>query len=93
MDHNQEARMFQSHVIEIDGKFVGAAIAYSGKFRFVAVDPRVEELDGTEWGSLGDVQRITRHLLATGSLPRPSHIERSHVSPQMEQAVTDRRAR
>lgn len=85
--------MFQSHVIEIDGRFVGAAIAYSEKSRFVAVDPRVEELDGTEWGSLGDVQRITRHLLATGSWRRPSHVAPSHVSPGVEKVVTDRRAR
>ncbi len=62
--------MFQSHVIEVGGKFVGAAIAFSGKFRFVAVDPRVDELDGSEWPSLPDVQRVVGHLFTTGTLPR-----------------------
>ncbi len=61
--------MFQSHVIEVDGCFVGAAIAYSGKFRFVAVDLRTEELDGSEWPSLADIRRVVRHLVVTGSLP------------------------
>jgi hypothetical protein len=85
--------MFQSHVIEIDGRFVGAAIAYSGKFRFVAVDLRLEELDGTEWGSLPDVRRVTRHLLATGSLPPPSDVALPHVSPGQDRAVMNRRDR
>ncbi len=62
--------MFQSHVIEIGGSFVGAAIAYSGKFRFVAVDPRMEEIDGSEWPSLEEVRRVAQHLLSTGALPR-----------------------
>jgi hypothetical protein len=85
--------MFQSHVIEVDGRFVGAAIAYSGKFRFVAVDFRLEELDGTEWGSLLDVRRVTRHFLATGSLPRPSDVAPLDVSPRQDRAVMGGRDR
>ena len=85
--------MFQSHVIEVDGRFVGAAIAYSGKFRFVAVDLRLEEIDGTEWGSLLDVRRVTRHFLATGSLPRSSDVAPLHLSPTQDRAVTGRRGR
>ena len=65
--------MFQSHVIEVAGRFVGAVIGYSGKFRFVAVDPRVEELDGSEWASLPDVQRVVAHLMTTGRLPARPH--------------------
>ncbi len=65
--------MFKSHVIEIAGTFAGAAVdAYgsaSGKFRFVAVDPRVEELDGSEWPTLPDLKRVVGHLLTTGRLP------------------------
>ena len=61
--------MHQSHVIEVSGRFVGAAVKSSGKFRFVAIDPRVEELDGSEWQSLPDVRRVVSHLLTTGRLP------------------------
>ena len=61
--------MQQSHVIEVAGRFAGAAVSASGKFRFVAIDPRVEELDGSEWPSLADVHRVVGHLLTTGRLP------------------------
>jgi hypothetical protein len=61
--------MQQSHVIEVAGRFAGAAVHASGKFRFVAIDPRAEELDGSEWPSLADVRRVVSHLLATGRLP------------------------
>lgn len=61
--------MHQSHVIDVGGTFAGAAIRSAGKFRFVAVDPRVEDLDGSEWASLPDVRRVVGHLLTTGRLP------------------------
>jgi len=61
--------MRQSHVIEISGQFAGAAVAHNGRFRFIAVDPRVEELDDSIWPSLPDVQRVVQHLWTTGRLP------------------------
>ena len=61
--------MHQSHVIEVSGHFVGAAIRDAGRFRFIAVDPRAEEMDGSTWPSLPDVQRVAAHLLQTGRLP------------------------
>jgi hypothetical protein len=65
--------MLQSHVIEVAGTFVGAAVDdrrhASGQFRFVAVDPRVGELDGSEWPTLPDLKRVVGHLLITGRLP------------------------
>lgn len=61
--------MHQSHVIEISGQFVGAAVSQNGHFRFIAVDPRLQELDHSVWTSLQDVQRVAHHLLATGRLP------------------------
>ncbi len=68
--------MFQSHVIEIAGTFAGAAVNAGGtapeRFRFVAVDPRVEDLDGSEWLTLPDLKRVVSHLLTTGRLP-PGH--------------------
>ncbi len=61
--------MIQSHVIDVAGVFVGAAVKTSEKFRFIAVDPRVEDLDQSEWPSLADVRRVASHLITTGRLP------------------------
>ena len=65
--------MHHSHVIEVSGQFAGAAVSHEGRFRFVAVDPRVEELDDSMWPSLPDVQRVVDHLLTTGRLPATQH--------------------
>jgi hypothetical protein len=59
--------MLQSHVIEIDGAFVGAAVRLDTGYRFVATDFRLDELDGTTWPSLADVRRLAHHLFRTGS--------------------------
>jgi hypothetical protein len=75
------------HVIEVGGGCVGAAIAYSGKFRFVAVDPRTEELDESEWPSLSDVQCVVRHLLLTGCLPRASNVASLRLPPGAERPL------
>ncbi|HEX3350926.1 MAG TPA: hypothetical protein VHS58_22770 [Acetobacteraceae bacterium] len=61
--------MIESHVIEISGTFAGAAVRTANAYRFIAVDPRVEDLDQSEWPSLGEVHRIVGHLLTTGRLP------------------------
>ncbi len=61
--------MHQSHVIEVSGQFAGAAVSHDGRFRFIAVDPRLEELDNSIWPTLPDVQRVVGHLLTTGRLP------------------------
>ncbi len=61
--------MHQSHVIEINGRFTGAAVQHGHDFRFIAVDPRAEELDGSIWPTLADIQRVAAHLLTTGRLP------------------------
>ena len=61
--------MHRSHVIEVGGQFAGAAISHGNRFRFVAVDSRVEELDESLWPSLPDVQRVVGHLMTTGRLP------------------------
>ena len=50
--------MYQSHVIEVFGRFAGAAVSHGGAFRFVAVDPQVEELDSSVWPSLPGPSRI-----------------------------------
>jgi hypothetical protein len=61
--------MYQSHIVEISGQFAGAAVTHSGQFRFIAVDPRVDELNESLWPSLADVHRVVGHLMKTGRLP------------------------
>jgi hypothetical protein len=52
--------MIQSHVVDIDGTFVGAAVRLLEGYRFVALDPRLDELDGTVWPSLPELRRKVR---------------------------------
>jgi hypothetical protein len=61
--------MFQSHVIDIDGVFVGAAVRLHDGYRFVATDFRLEEIDGSHWPSLEDVRRVVRARLLVGHTP------------------------
>jgi hypothetical protein len=68
--------MFESRVVEVAGVFAGAAITAAGKFRFVAVDPRVEDLDGSEWPSLAEVERVVGRLLR-----RNGHLRQDTVLP------------
>jgi hypothetical protein len=74
--------MIQSHVIDIDGVFVGAAIRLDTGYRFVATDYRLEELDSTIWPTLADVRRLARTLYLTGSFAA------STVAPNVARAVT-----
>jgi len=60
--------MLQSHVIDIDGAFVGAAVRLDIGYRFVATDLRVEELDGFVSPTLDDVKRLVGGLFKTGRL-------------------------
>lgn len=66
--------MLQSHVIDIDGAFVGAAIRQQDGFRFVAVDVRLDELDGKILPSLDDVRRQARTAYLLGHRP---HVART----------------
>jgi hypothetical protein len=60
--------MLQSHPIDIDGVFVGAAVRLDRGYRFVATNMRLEELDQTIWPTLADVQRLARRLYLNGNL-------------------------
>jgi hypothetical protein len=60
--------MLQSHVIDIDAAFVGAAVRLDRGYRFIATDLRVEELDGSTWPTLADVRRVVGGLFLTGRL-------------------------
>jgi hypothetical protein len=63
--------MLQSHIIEIDGVFVGAAIRIDRGYRFVATDFRLEELDSSIWPALADVHRVARRALQLATSAGP----------------------
>lgn len=66
MNGRMRTIMLQSHIIDIDGNFVGAAVRLDSGYRFVALNLRVEELDGTTWPNLDTVRRLARQLFVTG---------------------------
>jgi hypothetical protein len=63
--------MLQSHVIDIDGAFVGAAIRLDRGYRFIATDVKLDELDGSIWPTLDDVQRLARRIYLAGRVLQP----------------------
>jgi hypothetical protein len=63
--------MLQSHIIEVDGAFVGAAVRLDRGYRFIATDIRLDDLDGSIWQTLADVRRLARELYLTGRLACP----------------------
>jgi hypothetical protein len=64
--------MLQSHVIDVDGAFVGAAVRLDTGYRFIATDMRLDDLDGSIWPTLSDVKRLARQFYVAGRpVPRP----------------------
>lgn len=63
--------MLQSHVIVIDGAFVGAAVHLDVGYRFVATDIRMNDLDGAIWPTLADIKRLAGQLYRTGRFGLP----------------------
>jgi hypothetical protein len=64
--------MLQSHVIDIDGAFVGAAVRLDRGYRFIATDMKLEDLDGSIWPTLADVQRLARRIYLGGRITPPA---------------------
>lgn len=56
--------MMQSHAIDVDGRFVGAAVRDEDGYRFVALDIRLDELDGAVWPTLAQVRWEVRRVAA-----------------------------
>jgi hypothetical protein len=67
------SRMLQSHVIDIDGTFVGAAVRLDTGYRFIATDLKLDDLDGSIWPTLADVQRLARRIYLGGGAMNPPH--------------------
>ena len=69
--------MLQSHVIDVDGAFVGAAVRLDRGYRFIATDMKLDDLDGSILPTLADVQRIARRVYL-GSRFVPQTPKRTH---------------
>ncbi len=63
--------MLQSHVIDVDGAFVGAAVRLDRGYRFIATDMKLDDLDGSIWPTLADVQRLARRLYLGNRIAAP----------------------
>jgi hypothetical protein len=63
--------MLQSHIIDVDGAFVGAAVRLDRGYRFIATDVKLDDLDGSIWPTLADVQRLARRIYLGGRLTEP----------------------
>lgn len=72
--------MLRSHVVEVNGAFVGAVVPLHAGFRFVAADVRVEELDGSFWPSLDIARSVARQFYLTGRLPRRAGTEAAQAA-------------
>jgi hypothetical protein len=80
--------MLQSHIIEVDGAFVGVAVRIDRGYRFIATYFRLEELDTSIWPTLEDVQRLARRslLAATSAGPiSPGLHSQAHLPASKEQ--------
>lgn len=63
--------MLQSHIIVVDGAFVGVAVRIDRGYRFIATDFRLEELDTSVWPTLEDVRRLARRSLQAATSAGP----------------------
>jgi hypothetical protein len=63
--------VLQSHIIDIDGAFVGAAVRLDRGYRFIATDIKLDDLDGSIWPTLADVERLARRIYLGGRLTHP----------------------
>ncbi|MGX9964795.1 hypothetical protein ACVFYP_15810 [Roseomonas sp. F4] len=72
--------MIESRPIEIDGRFVAVAVHSATNWHIVAVDPALEDLDGSRFASVADATRVARLVLqrARGVL----HPPRLHAAAQ-----------
>jgi len=63
--------MLESHIIDVDGTFVGAAVRLPDGYKFVAVNGRLPGLDGRITPTLGELRRIARSAFFSGRVPAP----------------------
>jgi hypothetical protein len=64
----------RSSVIDVFGTFVGAAIQRNEQFRFIAIDQRVQDLDGIEFATLQQVQSAATQRYLGDSQRAPARL-------------------
>jgi hypothetical protein len=70
--------MLQSRPIEIEGRFVGVAVANERHWHFVATDPVLEDLHGATFPTPAEATRVARLVLARSGAARPAGLH--HVA-------------
>jgi hypothetical protein len=55
-DGDRWCDMSDGQIVQVLGNFVGAAMRDAGGFRFVALDVRLDELDGTVWPTFPELR-------------------------------------
>jgi hypothetical protein len=61
--------MHTSRPIEVQGRFLGVAVTQAAKWRFIATDPVVEDLDGATFPSPAEAQRVAGLVLHRSRTP------------------------
>ena len=64
------------YIVDIHGVFVGLAVPQPGGFRFVAMDVRLDELDGSVWVTLPALQQ---HIACVQDYPPGEAIAGCHA--------------
>ena len=64
--------MLQSHIVDIDGTFVGAAVRTPEGYKFVAVDGRMLALDGRVAPTLAELRHLARAAFFTARVAPPA---------------------
>ena len=78
--------MLKSHVIEVDGVFVGAAIQHFNGYEFVAVAPQLTTLNGVVSATLQEARSRAVHALRrppqrdSGSTKPPASASSDEIS-------------
>lgn len=67
--------MSQSHVIDVEGVFVGAAVCFGAGYRFVATDRRLDRLDGSISATLAEVKRMARGVFLANTSQRQTIVD------------------
>jgi len=56
--------MIASRPIDVSGRFVGVAVSHTNGWRFRAIDPVVDDLDGATFTSVAEAARVAKLVLS-----------------------------
>ena len=70
--------MIASRPVDIGGRFVGVAVSSHGGWRFKAVDPVVDDIDGARFDSPAEAARVARLVVQRAQDWQPPHGQPPH---------------